>query len=98
MLDGWVAAQRLQDDRADLLRRLNAAISDHDAKVGPSFLMRDLEDGGVADVWRYEILPLLAEHHYGDGVDPEARYGLATLRRQETRPVADRTEDVQPAD
>ncbi len=98
VLDGWVATKRLQDDRADLLRRLNAAISDHDAKVGPSFLMRDLDSGGVADVWRYEILPLLAEHHYGDGVDLEARYGLATLRRQATRPVADRAEDVQPAD
>ncbi len=98
VLDGWVATKRLQDDRADLLRRLNAAISDHDAKVGPSFLMRDLDGGGIADVWRYEILPLLAEHHYGDGVDLEARYGLAALRRQATRPVADRTEDVQSAD
>jgi len=82
VLDGWVATQRLQDDRADLLRRLNTAISDHDAKVGPSFLMRALDGDGIADVWRYEILPLLAEHHYGDGVDLEARYGLATLRRQ----------------
>ncbi|WP_288467354.1 AAA family ATPase [uncultured Curtobacterium sp.] len=98
VLDGWVATKSLQDDRADLLRRLNAAISDHDAKVGPSFLMRDLDGGGIADVWRYEILPLLAEHHYGDGVDLEARYGLAALRRQATRPVADRTEDVQSAD
>lgn len=98
MLDGWVATRRLQDDRADLSRRLNAAISDHDAKVGPSFLMRDLDHGGISDVWRYEILPLPAEHHYGDGVDLEARYGMTTLRRQATRPVADRTEDAQPAD
>ncbi len=60
--------------------------------------MRDLDSGGIADVWRYEILPLLAEHHYGDGVDLEARYGLAALRRQATRPVADGTEDVQPTD
>lgn len=52
MLDGWVAPQRLQDDRADLLRRLNAAISDHDAEVGPAFLMRDFDYGGIADVWR----------------------------------------------
>lgn len=63
MLDGWVATRRLQDDRADLLRRLNAAISDHDAEVGPAFLMRDLDDGGIADAWRFEILPLLEEHH-----------------------------------
>ncbi|MCS5507209.1 hypothetical protein [Curtobacterium flaccumfaciens] len=71
----------VQDDRADLLTRLNAQIHDHDAKVGRSFLMRDLAGTGLQDVWRYEILPLLAEHHYGEGVDLEARYGLATLRR-----------------
>ncbi len=92
VLAGWAATKGLQDDRANLLTRLNAAIADHDAKVGPSFLMRDLDETGLADVWRYEILPLLAEHHYGDGVDLEARYGLAALRRQATRSVADGAE------
>lgn len=81
VLAGWAATKGLQDDRADLLSRLNTAIADHDAKVGPSFLMRDLDADGLADIWRYEILPLLAEHHYGDGVDLEAWYGLAALRR-----------------
>ena len=97
VLAGWVATQRLQDDRAELLRRLNAAIADHDAKVGPSFLMRDLDADGLADVWRYEILPLLAEHHYGDGVDLEARYGLAALRRQAAPSVADGAEGADTA-
>ncbi|WNY34069.1 hypothetical protein Q9Q99_00130 [Curtobacterium flaccumfaciens] len=78
----------------DLLTRVNAQIQDHDAKVGPSFLMRDLAGTGLQDVWRYEILPLLAEHHYGEGVDLEARYGLATLRRQATRDAADGAESV----
>jgi 5-methylcytosine-specific restriction protein B len=82
VLSRWAATKGLQDDRAELLTRLNAQIQDHDAKVGPSFLMRDLAGTGLQDVWRYEILPLLAEHHYGEGVDLEARYGLATLRRQ----------------
>lgn len=97
VLAGWVATKGLQDDRAGLLTRLNAAIADHDAKVGPSFLMRDLDANGLADVWRYEILPLLAEHHYGDGVDLEARYGLAALRRQATPSVADGTEGADTA-
>ncbi|WP_022902719.1 hypothetical protein [Curtobacterium sp. B8] len=47
MLAGWVATKGLQDDRASLLTRLNAAIADHDAKVGPSFLMRDLDADGT---------------------------------------------------
>lgn len=92
VLAGWAATKGLQDDRADLLTRLNAQIQDHDAKVGPSFLMRDLGGTGLQDVWRYEILPLLAEHHYGEGVDLEARYGLATLRRQAKSSAADGTE------
>jgi len=89
VLSRWAATKGLQDDRADLLTRLNAQIQDHDAKVGPSFLMRDLAGTGLQDVWRYEILPLLAEHHYGEGVDLEARYSLTTLRRQVTRDAAD---------
>ncbi|WP_144759715.1 AAA family ATPase [Curtobacterium sp. 9128] len=92
VLARWVATNGLQDDRADLLTRLNAQIQDHDAKVGPSFLMRDLAGSGLQDVWRYEILPLLAEHHYGEGVDLEARYGLATLRRQPAPAAADGAE------
>lgn len=54
--------------------------------------MRDLAGTGLQDVWRYEILPLLAEHHYGEGVDLEARYGLATLCRRATRDAADGAE------
>lgn len=92
VLSRWVMTNGLQDDRADLLTRLNAQIQDHDAKVGPSFLMRDLTGTGLQDVWRYEILPLLAEHHYGEGIDLEARYGLATLRRQGPSSPADGTE------
>ncbi len=56
--------------------------------------MRDLDAGGLAD----EILPLIAEHHYGDGVDLEARYGLAALRRQATPTVADRAHGGDTAD
>lgn len=92
VLTRWAATKGLQDDRADLLTRLNAQIEEHDAKVGPSFLMRDLGGTGLQDVWRYEILPLLAEHHYGEGIDLEARYGLATLCRQATRDAADGAE------
>ncbi|WP_420367250.1 AAA family ATPase [Curtobacterium sp. L1-20] len=92
VLSRWVVTKGLQDDRAGLLTRLNAQIQDHDAKVGPSFLMRDLAGTGLQDVWRYEILPLLAEHHYGEGVDLEARYGLTTLRRQTTPSMADGAE------
>lgn len=54
--------------------------------------MRDLTGTGLQGVWRYEILPLLAEHHYVEGVDLEARYGLKTLRRQATHSIANGAE------
>lgn len=38
-------------------------------------------EGGLERTWRTKILPLLEEHHYGEGVDIEARYGLESLRR-----------------
>ncbi|OEI70166.1 ATPase AAA [Curtobacterium sp. ER1/6] len=69
MLAGGVATQRLQDDRAELRRGPDAAISDHGAKVDPSFLTRELNNGGIADAWRYEILSLVTVQYYGEGVD-----------------------------
>ena len=81
LLAEWMSQQPFDDDRVALLGALNAKIRDHDAKVGPSFLMRDLHDEGVASVWEYEILPLLAEHHYADGTDVAKEYGVDTLRR-----------------
>ena len=38
------------------------------------------QDGGLERVWRTAILPLLEEHHFGDGVDVHRRYGLPALR------------------
>jgi hypothetical protein len=56
--------------------------------------MRDFAGTGLQDVCRYESLPLLAEHHYGEGIDLEARYGLTTLRRQGPRDAADGAESA----
>ena len=38
------------------------------------------ESGGLERAWRTAILPLLEEHHYGDGTDVRARYGLDAIR------------------
>jgi 5-methylcytosine-specific restriction protein B len=40
-------------------------------------------------VWRYSVLPLLVEHHYGrlSPAQVEAKYGLAALRKD--LPAAD---------
>ncbi|MGH2700018.1 MAG: DUF4357 domain-containing protein, partial [Actinomycetota bacterium] len=50
----------------------------------PSYFMRRHvhdEDQGLERVWRSSILPLLEEHHYGQNLDLDSLYGLASLRR-----------------
>ncbi|MER6170806.1 hypothetical protein [Streptosporangium sp. NPDC001681] len=83
MLGRWLAVKGLPDDAARLLVELNARIEDRDFKIGPSYLMRlsiYQDPKGFERVWRTQILPLLEEHHYGDGIDVSQRYGLAALR------------------
>lgn len=46
--------------------------------------------GGLERVWRYSILPLLVEHHYGRLLSAQvhSRYGLAALRGDLPTPAA----------
>jgi 5-methylcytosine-specific restriction protein B len=82
VLRRWLAANDLDSTVADLLDALNARIEDSDFKIGPSYFMRPAvhEPGGLERAWRTAILPLLEEHHYGDGIDVSARYGLDAIR------------------
>jgi len=82
VLRRWLAASDLDVGIADLLEELNRRIEDPDFKIGPSYFMRKAvhEPGGLERAWRTAILPLLEEHHYGDGTDVRARYGLDAIR------------------
>lgn len=83
LLHRWLAAEGRDPEPALLLDALNARIEDLDFKIGPSYLMKPsvYRDGGLDRTWRTKILPLLEEHHYGEGIDVKRRYGLVTLRR-----------------
>ena len=82
ILRSWLAREGIPMRTADLLDELNRRIEDADFKIGPSYFMRKAvhEQGGLERAWRTAILPLLEEHHYGDGTDVRARYGLDTIR------------------
>ncbi|MFF5183429.1 DUF4357 domain-containing protein [Streptomyces sp. NPDC000345] len=82
LLRRWLAREGKDSEPADLLDELNARIDDSDFRIGPSYLMKPgvYRDGGLERTWRTKILPLLEEHHYGEGVDIEKRYGLTVLR------------------
>jgi hypothetical protein len=74
VLGNWLTSNGKDgDERVALLAALNESIGDeedHDFKIGPSYLMRPsiyASAGGFERVWRTQILPLLEEHHYGDG-------------------------------
>ncbi|WP_427922826.1 DUF4357 domain-containing protein [Streptomyces sp. cg40] len=82
LLRRWLAGEGKSAEPAALLDELNSRIDEADFRIGPSYLMKPgvYRDGGLERTWRTKILPLLEEHHYGEGVDIEKRYGLAALR------------------
>ncbi|MEV4867683.1 DUF4357 domain-containing protein [Streptomyces syringium] len=88
LLRRWLKSQSKGCEAADLLDALNARIDEPDFRIGPSYLMKRgvYRDGGLERTWRTKILPLLEEHHYGEDVDIEKRYGLAALRRSLPQP------------
>lgn len=83
VLRAWLARHDLPTLAADLLEELNRRIEDVDVRIGPSYLMNPgvADRAGLDRIWRTAILPLLEEHHYGDGIDVRRRYGLATLQK-----------------
>jgi len=82
VLRRWLRATQREETAADLLDELNTRIDDRDFRIGPSYFMRDAiyAPGAFERVWRTAILPLLEEHHYGQGVDIERRYGFQRIR------------------
>ncbi|MFC8369906.1 DUF4357 domain-containing protein [Streptomyces sp. NPDC057239] len=82
LLRRWLEREGRGTEPADLLGALNSRIDDPDFRIGPSYLMKKgvYREGGLERTWRTKILPLLEEHHYGEGVDVGKRYGLAALR------------------
>ncbi|WP_327749479.1 DUF4357 domain-containing protein [Streptomyces europaeiscabiei] len=82
LLRRWLAKEGKDAEPAELLDVLNSRIDEPDFRIGPSYLMKKgvYREGGLERTWRTKILPLMEEHHYGEGVDIEKRYGLASLR------------------
>ncbi|MCX5314775.1 DUF4357 domain-containing protein [Streptomyces sp. NBC_00154] len=83
LLARWLSRQDRDQEPSRLLDALNERIGDADFAIGPSYLMKPgvYRDGGLERTWRTKILPLLEEHHYGEGINVEDRYGLAELRK-----------------
>jgi hypothetical protein len=67
VLERFLAAERQPSDLSRILGRLNSLIGDRDLRVGPSYFMkrRAFDEQGLADIWEYDILPLLYEHFHG---------------------------------
>lgn len=82
VLRSWLDARGLNHRPAALLEALNKRIVDPSARIGPSYLMPkdgDLSELRLREIWRYELLPLLEEAHYGEERDLEAEFGIDAL-------------------
>jgi 5-methylcytosine-specific restriction protein B len=92
LLRRWLARHGYGDQPARLLDALNARLEDREYAIGPSYLMKPTvhtHPDGLDRVWRTEILPLLEELHYGEGVDIDDAYGLTALRARLAPPTGD---------
>jgi len=77
----WLDEHGLDPEPARLLDRLNREIGDDDFSIGPSyFINRDGEQPKLERIWERGIMPLLHEHYYGTGWDPD-RFSLAAVRK-----------------
>lgn len=81
VLGRWLRRHDLDDRTERIHIALNARIGAdrRDAQIGPSYFMPDDHDVSIkrlAQVWQYQILPLLAESHYGEPLEVSERYGL----------------------
>jgi 5-methylcytosine-specific restriction protein B len=54
------------------------------------------EVDGLGRTWRTAILPLLEEHHYGEGLDVAKRYGLGALQARIAADEVAATVDEEP--
>ena len=84
LLTAWLNSHSLPTTTAAVLDHLNALIKDEDFKIGPSYFMRPgvYTDGGLATTWETSILPLLEEHHFGEGIDVTKEYSLSRILRR----------------
>jgi 5-methylcytosine-specific restriction protein B len=87
VLERYLAANHITDDRAALLAELNRRMGEggRDLQIGPSYLMRsEIKSASDIDrVWRYDILPLLEEHYYGQMERHAIRdkFGVEAMRK-----------------
>lgn len=69
MLGRYLEGNNKPPLRADLLEALNAEIenTNRDLMIGPSYFMKAHAETeqGLADIWKYELLPLLEEQYFG---------------------------------
>ncbi|WP_284974268.1 AAA family ATPase [Arthrobacter sp. efr-133-TYG-104] len=85
--------------RAELLNALNGEIeaTNRDLMIGPSYFMKPHaeSDQGLAEIWKYELLPLLEEQYFGrlSREKIRERFGLEAIRRK-ARLDSGRTSDV----
>lgn len=88
VLGQYLVEKGLPDTRSRLLNALNETMgeSGRDLHIGPSYFMRSSaeDEVGLERIWRYDILPLLEEHFYGQ-MDRDVlheRFGLSAIRRR----------------
>lgn len=99
MLAVWLLRNQLPPTGARLLELVNAQIDDHDAHIGPSYLMTsDQSEQRIRRVFDTQIRPLLRETYYDRWSAMESRFEFDRLWAAAGAGVEhDRADDAGPA-
>ncbi len=92
LLSTWLKHHEMSNEPARLLTELNRRLDDDDYAIGPSYLMNDdtKSQAGLERIWKYSILPLLAEHFYGQR-NATDKFRLEELQKAITTPNTSNT-------
>jgi 5-methylcytosine-specific restriction protein B len=98
LLARWLERQKEPEWIADFLDMVNEELKDRlggsDLLLGPSYFMkRGLDEGMLARIWRYNVLPMLEELFYGQREVIEG-YALERVLRRFRQQVASEEEEA----
>lgn len=76
VLEKWLIKNGLPLTSSKILSKLNQKLADHNMAIGPAYFMKSMKqtDVDIARIWKFQILPLLEDHFYGQWDSRQAEF------------------------
>ena len=82
ILEKWLVKNDLPLTSSKILSKLNQKLADHSLAIGPAYFMKSKKqtDADIARIWKFQILPLLEDHFYGQWDSRQAEFKFEDFR------------------